>query len=266
MVTQSCSQQKSSHLDVIHAFVKQLSKLGTVTAKYQTHTVRHKGRLGHNYSLSVSVPHSWCSNTKFNTTALHRRSGWQFTEETAGAQCHWHTQTPGREATALPGRHLEMSSTQHKCASRPQHSGKQHPLAFKSHLLTTDLKKPQAWKPAPKDCCTLIGGTTLTTPSCWTSAHMTASQEEQAGWKVKRGSPPSHRSLGWDLDTPVDSTCLGSQETRTQFLWRKYLSSYSKYKFIWRSGKHIKWHCNYYLTLECWGTWHLPMTQDFWKL
>lgn len=88
MATQSCSQQKSSHLDVIYAFVKQLSKLGTVTAKYQTHTVSHKGRLGYNYSLSVSVLHSWCSNSKFNTTALHKRSGWQFTEETAGAQCH----------------------------------------------------------------------------------------------------------------------------------------------------------------------------------
>lgn len=114
MVTQSCSQQKSSHLDVICAFVKQLSKLGTFTAKYQTHTVRHKGRLGYNYSLSLSALHSWRSDTKFNTTALHKRSGWQFTEETAGAQCHWHAQTRGMEATAFPGTHLEVSSTQHK--------------------------------------------------------------------------------------------------------------------------------------------------------
>lgn len=84
MVTQSWSQQENSHLDVIYASVKQLSKLGTVTAKYQAHTARHKGSPGYNYSLSVSVLHSWCSNTKFNTTALHKRSGWQFTEETAG--------------------------------------------------------------------------------------------------------------------------------------------------------------------------------------
>lgn len=219
MVTQSCSQQKNSHLDVIYAFVKQLSKLGTVTAKYQTHTVRQKGRLGYNYSLSVSVLHSWCSNSKFNTTALHKRSGWQFTEETAGAQCHWHEQTPGMESPAFPGRHLEVSSTQHKSVCTSQLSGKQHPLAFKSHLSASDLNKTTSLKASPKS---LIGGTALTKTSCWTSVHMTASQEEQAGGKGKRGSPPSLRVwVGRDLDTPVDSTCLGSQEIRTQFLSRK---------------------------------------------
>lgn len=143
MVTQSCSQQKNSHLDVIYAFVKQLSKLGTVPAKYQTQPARHEGRPGYNYSLSASVLHSWYRNSKFNTTALHKRSGWQFTEETAGAQWHWHAQTPAMEAAAFPGRHLEMSPTQHKRACRSQLSGKQHPLPFKSHLSASGLRKPQ---------------------------------------------------------------------------------------------------------------------------
>lgn len=48
------------------------------------------------------------------------------------------------EATAFQGRHLKnVSSTQHKLISR-SHRSEAAPLAFKSHVSASDLKKTQA--------------------------------------------------------------------------------------------------------------------------
>lgn len=125
------------------------------------------------------------------------------------------------EATAFQVRHLgNVSSTHRKLISRSQHSVKQHPLAFKSHIINIWLEKNTSLNASHKRL--LHPGRRYyrkwVKTSCWTNVHTTVSQEKQTRWKVKGGSP-----LSWYCCYPwaADSTCLGFQETREQLTSRK---------------------------------------------